>query len=85
MGLFNEVKKCCPDCGAQCMVQIPQVILGFGDFDLDTKNNIFDLTYEQKIELSHYVNNTNFLCTECTRTFTIKVIVDKEQGNIVYI
>ncbi len=40
MGMFNEVLKSCPSCGARAMAQIRQVVLGFGNFDLDQPESL---------------------------------------------
>lgn len=77
MGMFNEVYKSCYNCGARCEIQIPQVVLGFGGFDLDNPNSTEHLTLEQKNELAEYVNEESFYCGHdaCNSSFRVKVVV----------
>ncbi len=36
MGMYNEAWKACPKCGGESYVQIkPQIVLGFGGWNLD--------------------------------------------------
>ena len=79
MGMYNEVFKACPHCGSSVMVQIPQVVLGFGNFVLDRPDLIKqELTYAQRQELAEYVNRERFYCQDCNNSFTVNVEVDIE-------
>lgn len=40
MGMYNEVFKDCPTCDAPCMIQIPQIVLGFGGFNLSDPDDL---------------------------------------------
>lgn len=51
MGMYNEVSKACPKCGCINEIQIRQITLGFGDFDLDTGRNLKDLTVKELEDL----------------------------------
>lgn len=79
MGMYNEVRKQCYNCGATCEIQIPQVVLGFGGFNLDDPNSdaIQDLTYEQKLELKEYVEAESFYCghDSCNSSFEVEIQV----------
>ncbi len=57
MGMYNEVYKKCPECGKQSVLQIAQVVMGFGEFDLDDPNSII-ATFEA----------IHFDVEECCRT-----------------
>jgi hypothetical protein len=81
MGMYNEVYKRCPDCGKHCEMQIPQVVLGFGCFDLDYPGDrIRELTQDEKRELAYLVNKRYFYCDSCESRFTVKIVVSQEQG-----
>lgn len=64
MGMYNEVKAPCPNCNISCEMQIPQVVLGFGNFDLSNPGTTKELTIKEKNELADYVNNREFQCEE---------------------
>jgi hypothetical protein len=57
MGMYNEVYKQCPQCGQQCYMQISQVVLGFGNFNLDNPSSMEDLTHSQKQEFAEIMND----------------------------
>lgn len=42
MGMYNEVYKKCPSCGKRGILQISQIVLGFGCFDLDDPQSIVE-------------------------------------------
>jgi hypothetical protein len=82
MGMYNEVYKRCPGCGECCYMQIPQVVLGFGEFDLDNpRYAIADLNQQEKKSFAEYVNQRHFYCNNCSNKFSVKVVVSKEDGN----
>jgi hypothetical protein len=87
MGMYNEVYKSCPECGARCEVQISQVVLGFGEFDLDDPHgHTITLDPEQKLLLKELVEQKQFNCEKCYYTFEVEVvIVDRKNGNRVEI
>jgi hypothetical protein len=84
MGMYNEVFKKCADCGTVCTVQIGQIELGFGGYDLDDPRSTTHLSRLQKEELVDFVSGEKFLC-ECGFTFRVKVIIGEPSGNTVYI
>ena len=75
MGMYNEVYKSCPDCGHRCEIQIPQVVLGFGGFNLDYPQDIeiSNLMGYQKDQLMDYVNEMTFYCYGCSGTFKVEL------------
>jgi hypothetical protein len=62
MGMYNEVFKRCPRCGKSCETQISQVVLGFGNFDLDTLYNVQDLTTLEQLDLCEKLDDEIFYC-----------------------
>jgi hypothetical protein len=81
MGMYNEVSKRCPNCVNYARITIPQVVLGFGGFDLDSPGrSIKELTQEEKKELAGHVNSRYFYCEPCDRRFKVKVVVNQEEG-----
>jgi len=84
MGMYNEVTKKCADCGAACTVQIGQIELGFGGYDLDDPSTTSHLSRLEKEELADFVSNEKFRC-ECGFAFRVEVIIGAPKGNTVYI
>lgn len=68
MGMYNEVFKKCPECGLQAVMQIPQLVLGFGGFDLDNRETLLGLTEEQLRRLKDMILDDDFRC-ECGHYF----------------
>jgi len=63
MGMYNEVYKNCPKCGKSCTQQIAQIVLGFGQFNLDSPDSLGnELTAEQLYELKAAVMKERFWC-----------------------
>lgn len=63
MGMYNEVYKSCPECGKRCEIQIHQIVLGFGQFDLDNPDSLAEqLDEDQLLELKEAVNEEKFWC-----------------------
>jgi hypothetical protein len=96
MGMYNEVFKQCPECGRRCYQQIPQVVLGFGGFDLDRPSSMEDLTVEERGHLSEILNSENykkFYCNGdkdfstvknegCGHSFTVHISVKPRLSDI---
>lgn len=92
MGMYNEVFKSCPKCGKTCETQIPQVVLGFGGFNLDNPNcsGLKELTVRQKRELAEYVGDSTFHCqggnrghVGCGHSFQVEVEVSQGNNKVV--
>lgn len=64
MGMYNEVFKRCKSCGRTCELQIPQIELGFGGYNLDRPESYEHLSSDQKKELFESLENEEFYC-EC--------------------
>lgn len=62
MGMYNEVFKRCPKCGMRGYLQISQIVDGFGNFNLDDPDSLFELTSDQLVELSKRVGEEVFVC-----------------------
>lgn len=83
MGMYNEVYKTCPHCQGRGYLQIHQIVLGFGNFNLDDPKDIADrLTLEQVKELKDAVHDEWFVCEECTTSFKLKDANDDEKMKI---
>jgi hypothetical protein len=76
--MFNEVYKSCPRCGTQCDIQIPQIVLGFGCFDLESLNNISELSKKDLYLLKKYIQNKTFYCN-CGYSFASQTVDNKYQ------
>lgn len=64
MGMYNEVFKECPECGGKMYLQIPQVVYGFGGFDIDDKSTFQDLTVHELEKLKEYLRGETFSCQD---------------------
>ena len=61
--MYNEVYKSCPKCGQRCEIQISQIVLGFGHFNLDDTDDLSErLTEKQLRELRDAVWHEKFYC-----------------------
>jgi len=71
MGMFNEVYKRCPECGGRGEMQISQIILGFGEFDLDNKEDIADRLDKYHIRrlVARVKEREWFTCRMCGNEF----------------
>lgn len=83
MGMYNEVYKSCPYCGKTTESQIPQVVLGFGEFNLDDPESIAKrLTVEETQQLVLYVKDKNFYCQQCGSFFKCNTKKEDHQEKI---
>lgn len=73
MGMYNEVFKRCPKCDGLGYMQIHQIVLGFGGFNLDSPESLAeDLDMDQLLELKEAVRSTRwFNCQKCKEPFSI--------------
>jgi hypothetical protein len=70
MGMYNEVFARCPKCGRTGYMQIPQVVLGFGGFDIDdTEATMSELSERELIELKGHIMVCDFVCCGCNYSF----------------
>lgn len=69
MGMYNEVFCKCPRCGGRGYMQISQIVLGFGGFDLDNYHTLDDLDIDHIMELRARVLNKDFVCDDCGNIF----------------
>jgi len=79
MGMYNEVFKACPECHSSAIMQIPQITLGFGGFNLDDPESIAkELTPEEIDQLIEYVKDKHryFECP-CQHIFQIQDTAEK--------
>lgn len=77
MGMYNEVWKSCPYCAKKAYLQISQIVLGFGEFDLDDLDGLTERLNEEELkELYENVKNEHFSCREdgggCGRAFLLE-------------
>ena len=71
MGMYNEVWKRCPECGHSAYMQIPQMVLGFGNFNLDEPESIAEqLSEDEILQLFEYIKGDKFEC-ECGNYFSL--------------
>lgn len=77
MGMYNEVFKKCPHCEkngtyGRGYLQISQILLGFGGFDLDNPDDIAErLSVDEVQRLKESVEGEWFRCDECKDTFRL--------------
>lgn len=63
MGMYNEVYRNCPECNKQCRVQIGQIVLGFGGFNLSNPEELAGMLTGEEIEtLREYLVDKTFYC-----------------------
>ena len=81
MGMYNEVFKTCPKCGHKGYMQIMQIVLGFGGFDLDNFDTLDELTEEQLYMLHDEVRDHWFKCenNDCGDCFQLNAPNDKKE------
>jgi hypothetical protein len=82
MGMYNEVFKKCPHCsrGVGYMQVKPQIVLGFGGFDLDRPETLSELDLEELKMLRESVQDDYFVCQseDCRRSFRLLSEVDSD-------
>lgn len=63
MGMYNEVYKKCPHCKKGVgYLQIHQIVLGFGGFDLDSPATLVGLNLDELRELRNTLEGETFWC-----------------------
>ena len=63
MGMYNEVFKKCPNCSSGIgYMQIHQIVMGFGGFNLDDPGTMSDLSLSQLKDLKETVYDEPFSC-----------------------
>lgn len=71
MGMYNIVYKRCPQCDGSCNIQIPQIELRFGGFDISDPAALAKcMTKEKLIELREAIGDSKFYCA-CGNVFTV--------------
>ena len=81
MGMYNEVFKKCPycSCGVGYM-QIAQIVLGFGGFNLDRPETLSELKLEDLKMLRDSVQDNYFVCqAACGRSFRLLSEADVDE------
>lgn len=63
--MYNKVYATCNGCGGTCSMQIPQVVLGFGEFVLSNREVLKGLTAQEKHEIKQHVEESAFRCRKC--------------------
>lgn len=77
VGMYNEVYCTCPKCGKRGYMQIEQIVLGLGGFDLNDENTLTELDEEKLIKLSNAVNQDKFECRVDPVSATENVLTGK--------
>ncbi len=62
MGMYNEVYCTCPECGQTAEMQISQIVLGFGEFHIQKRETMENLTEEELTLLHESVREEKFRC-----------------------
>lgn len=78
MGMYNEVFCNCPACGGTGYMQIGQIVLGFGGFNLNDYSTLEDLSEEDLLELRARILKENFICQDCGHVFNPYMEKNKE-------
>lgn len=86
MGMYNEVYKKCPNCASRCTIQISQISLGFGGFDLDDLDGLSTLSKASLEKLAHKVKSETFWCLRdkggCGHFFTVGGETNEERREL---
>lgn len=85
MGMYNEVFKSCPHCkSGSGYMQIHQIVLGFGGFNLDNPESIArQLNKDEIVELKEAVEREGwFKCQQCDRTFPVSEQSEEDKIDI---
>lgn len=69
MGMFNEVFCRCPQCGNQVCHQIGPIVSGFGEFHLDSFEDLSSRTEEELRKLKNALQGERFFCETCATEF----------------
>ena len=69
MGMFNEIFCKCPRCENQGYLQIPQFVLGFGEFNLENPETLLELSYDDLDVLKAILDEDHFYCMNCKNYF----------------
>lgn len=69
MGMYNEVWANCPKCPGQGYMQIPQVVLGFGNFHVDDPSTFEDLEFDKILDIDSLIAKEMFYCQSCSFAF----------------
>ena len=69
MGMFNEVFCTCPECDGVGYLQIPQLVLGFGEFHIDNPETLLELSYDDLNVLKNLLDKEEFSCQKCGNYF----------------
>jgi len=78
MGMYNEVFCRCPKCGGRGYMQISQLVLGFGGFDLENYDTLRDLDIDDIMELKARIMCKDFVCDNCGHVFNPYEDKDRE-------
>jgi len=60
--MYNEVWASCPKCGEKCYIQISEVVLGFGNFDLNDLSTFDNSTDDEVRQVKELVIEEDFVC-----------------------
>lgn len=81
MGMYNEVFKKCPHCsgGVGYMQVKPQIVLGFGGFNLDRPETLSELDLEELKMLRESVFDDYFVCQSETCRLSFRLLPDADE------
>jgi hypothetical protein len=80
--MYNEVLCNCPNCDGQGYLQISQIVLGFGGFNLDNPQQLMRFTIEELKRLAKAVEGEYFNCSSCGFYFLRNEYKDLKQKEI---
>lgn len=71
MGMYNEVWYPCPEpeCNGMGLMQISQIVMGFGNFRLHDLDTLSELSEDELRELKERVLEDDFSCEDCGHVF----------------
>lgn len=70
MGMYNEVFANCPECSGQGYLQIGQIVLGFGGFNISNPEGLAEQLDEDDLRTLHErVKDETFVCQDCHHGF----------------
>ena len=79
MSMYNEVYKICPACTNRGILQIPQIVLGYGEFNLNNFETLKQLNNQQLFELRSAISGKYFQCDKCDESFIPFQDLDKDE------